>query len=254
MSTIEPDHPPAGETERGLAEALKRARIAQAERSGVIVDLRAAEIARLELLFDEVQKLVMQVPEVHRTLFEGGMVPGFPPRLWIDIIAFVEMGRDKRTYRFVREAREGQTVLAETAELAAMVDRITEYVAHRIVERERAFDEAGMPLAPLLPPARPPKPFAMPRAEVAAPVDVVPPTPVADLPKDTPEPAPTLEPPHEPALQPASAPVRRNGEWAVPRSSMRSTIGSLLVTYLSGLMTGGIVLGLVAWLTLTNGR
>ena len=248
---IEPDSP-APETERGLADALKRARLAQAERSGVIVDLRAAEIARLELLFDEVQKLVEQVPEVHHSLFEGGMVPGFPPRLWVDILSFVEMGRDKRVYRFIREGRDGRVTLAETAELPAVLDRITDYVAHRIVERERAFDEAGMPLAPLLPPAHPPKPFVAPRAEPAAPG--LPPT--APLPPVATEAAPP--PPEAPAppLPPAEA-VRRNGEWAAPPPPPpppRNTLGSLLVTFFSGLMTGGVVLGVVVWITLANGR
>jgi hypothetical protein len=247
-------HANASDGERGLADALKRARIAQAERSGVIVDLRAAEIARLEALFDEVQKLVMQVPEVHRSLFEGGMVPGFPPRLWVDILAYVEMARDKRTYRFVRESREERAVLAESTELAVMLDRITDYVAHRIVERERAFDEAGMPLAPLLPPARPPKPFAPPRTDLAPPPAVESSAPAAA--------EPSIAAPDAPAravsagsAPPAEPVARRNGEWAVrPPVPRRVALRGFVVTLFSDLMTAGTVIGFVAWLTLGSGR
>ena len=43
---------------------------------------------------------------------------GDVPRLWIDVIAHVEMGRDKRQYRFVQDTRYGRAVLAESYESA----------------------------------------------------------------------------------------------------------------------------------------
>ena len=61
------------------------------------------------------------------------------PRLWIDVIAHVEMGRDKRQYRFVQDTRYGRAVLAESHDVPEMVHAVTRYVARRLVERERAL-------------------------------------------------------------------------------------------------------------------
>jgi hypothetical protein len=60
--------------------------------------------------------------------------------LWIDMTAFVVMGRDRRTYRFLKDTRLGRTIVLETAELADIADTITHYVAERIIERERAIE------------------------------------------------------------------------------------------------------------------
>jgi hypothetical protein len=68
--------------------------------------------------------------------------------LWVDVIAHVEMGRDKRQYRFLQDTRYGRAVLAESYEVPALVDAITRYVARRLVERERALtDDAGRGVA-----------------------------------------------------------------------------------------------------------
>lgn len=126
-----------------LKEAIRQARIETAERSNVVVDLRDAEFARLELLNDALEPLFGEVPpEVE--LFDRGISRGDPPRLWIDVVTHVFMARDKRHYRFVQDTRFGRKVLAESAEIPPMVDAITHYVANRLVERERALaDEPG---------------------------------------------------------------------------------------------------------------
>ena len=72
-------------------------------------------------------------------LFDRGVSKGDVPRLWIDVIAHVEMGRDKRQYRFVQDTRYGRAVIAEAYELPVMVEAVTRYVARRLVERERAL-------------------------------------------------------------------------------------------------------------------
>jgi hypothetical protein len=73
---------------------------------------------------------------------------GDVPRLWIDVVAHVEMGRDKRQYRFVQDTRYGRAVLAESYEVPALADAIMRYVARRLVERERALsDDAGRGVA-----------------------------------------------------------------------------------------------------------
>jgi hypothetical protein len=126
-----------------LMDAVRAARIDAAERSGVVVDLRDAELARLELLNDALDPLFKEIPSSIE-LFDRGISRGDTPRLWIDVIAHVAMGRDKRIYRFVQDTRFGRTVLAESYEVPAIVEAVTNYVARRLVERERALaDDAS---------------------------------------------------------------------------------------------------------------
>src|SRR5689334_20039739 len=84
-----------------LKEAVRAARIDAAERSGVVVDLRDADLARLELLNEALDPLFKEIP-AGVDLFDRGLSRGETPRLWIDVIAHVAMGRDKRLYRFVQ--------------------------------------------------------------------------------------------------------------------------------------------------------
>src|SRR6478752_288027 len=128
------------ETPQPLKDAVREARIEAAERSGVVVDLRDADVARLDLLNDALNPLFDEVPN-DVDLFDRGISKGDIPRLWIDVVAHVEMGRDKRQYRFVQDTRYGRAVLAESYEVPAMVDAITRYVARRLVERERALSD-----------------------------------------------------------------------------------------------------------------
>ena len=132
------DAKPAEAEQGGLKEAVRQARIENAERSGVVVDLRDAELARLELLNDGLAPLFGDIPP-HIELFDRAISHGDPSRLWIDVVAHVVMGRDKREYRFVQDTRFGRKILAETPDVAQMVRAITHYVANRLVERERAM-------------------------------------------------------------------------------------------------------------------
>jgi hypothetical protein len=128
-----------------LKEAIRQTRIETAERSGVVVDLRDAELARLELLNEALDPLFKEIPgEVE--LFDRGISRNDPPRLWIDVIAHIAMGRDKRIYRFVQDTRYGRKVLAESPEIRDMVEAVTRYVASRLVERERALAEEAQPI------------------------------------------------------------------------------------------------------------
>jgi len=121
-----------------LRDALRQARIEAADRTGVVVDLRDAEIARLEILNEALDPLFAEIP-AGVDLFDRGISQGDTPRLWIDVVAHVAMGRDKRIYRFVQDTSYGRIVLAESHEAAKIVDAVTDYVARRIVERERAI-------------------------------------------------------------------------------------------------------------------
>jgi hypothetical protein len=133
----EPETPPPVNP---LKEAVREARIEVAERSAVIVDLRDAELARLELLNEALDPLFAEIP-ASVELFDRGISKGDVPRLWVDVIAHVEMGRDKRQYRFVQDTRYGRAVLAESHEIPEIVNAVTRYVARRLLERERALSD-----------------------------------------------------------------------------------------------------------------
>ena len=121
-----------------LRDALRQARIEAADRTGVVVDLRDAEVARLEILNEALDPLFAQIPE-QVDLFDRGISQGDTPRLWIDMIAHVGMGRDKRVYRFVQDTRYGRRVIAESADVEEMTRAVTQYIARRLVERERVI-------------------------------------------------------------------------------------------------------------------
>ena len=127
-----------------LKEAVREARMEAAERTAVVVDLRDAELARLELLNEALDPLFKDIPD-DVELFDRGLSRGDTPRLWIDAVAHVVMGGDKRQYRFVQDTRYGRAVLAESYEVHEIVQAVTRYVARRMVERERALsgDAAG---------------------------------------------------------------------------------------------------------------
>jgi hypothetical protein len=128
-----------------LRDALRQARVESAERTGIVVDLHDAEVARLELLKEAIEPLFEEVP-TGVELFDLGLSRGETPRLWIDAIAHVGMGRDKRIYRFVQDTRYGRKVLAESALVPDIVQAVTRYLAQRIIERERALAEGGRPV------------------------------------------------------------------------------------------------------------
>jgi hypothetical protein len=144
---VESESAPAGPPPpppRPLTEAVRQARVEMAEQSAVVVDLRDAEVARLELLNDALNPLFNDIP-AEIDMFDRGISRGDNPRLWIDIIAHVHMGRDKRRYRFVQDTRYGRKLLAESNDISEIVETIKHYVATRLVERERALaDTAGL--------------------------------------------------------------------------------------------------------------
>jgi hypothetical protein len=128
-----------GKNVRSLTDAIRRVRTAEAERSDVVVELRDAERARLDILADELKSVFAEIPPDNEQ-FLFTVAPGTPPRLWIDMTSFVAMGKDRRAYRFLKDTRLGRTVILETANLDDMADCVTNYVAERIIERERAME------------------------------------------------------------------------------------------------------------------
>jgi hypothetical protein len=146
-----------------LKAAIRRARVEEAEHSEVLAELRGAELARLEMLQEALAPVLAEVPS-DVDLFDVGVTQGAHPRLFIDMIGFVEMGRDRRLYRFVQATRHGRVKLAESEKIETMVKAVTNYIARRLVERDKALaaDMAGEVAMPNPTAANIPVPVATP--------------------------------------------------------------------------------------------
>lgn len=120
-----------------LQTAMAEAREAQAMRFDAVSEVHHRETARLDALADELAPVFAEIPESN-ALFVCKLVAGEPPRLWIDVLCYVALAEDGRTFRLIMNAREGQRILAETKEIPAMAGHVTSYVAHRIIDMERA--------------------------------------------------------------------------------------------------------------------
>jgi hypothetical protein len=121
-----------------LKLAIRKARVEEAERSEVIAELRGAEIARLEMLEEELRPALADVPQ-DVDMVDMGLVQGERPRLFIDMIAFIELARDRRTYRFVQATRYGRVVIAEAERMDPIISAVVDYVARRLIEREKSL-------------------------------------------------------------------------------------------------------------------
>jgi hypothetical protein len=139
-----------------LAMAMSRARAEFGDREGVKAEAKGYAVAKLEALRRKLAPLYAAIPR-DVELFDLGLVSQEKPRLYVDIISFIEMNRDQTAYRFLQETRAGRATLAETGEDGAMIEHVTDYVARRLVERERALT-TGPTLAATVPDAEKPAP------------------------------------------------------------------------------------------------
>jgi hypothetical protein len=143
-----------------LSDAIRDVKNAFADRDDVVVDMREAHRMRLDLLAAELAPVFADVP-ADMDNFDFVVSSGLQPRLWIDAVSHVAMGRDRRTYRFLKDTRIGRVVLAESTDMKPVADSVTRYVAERIVERQRMMEGgvepaiAGMTRA-VVPEAEPP--------------------------------------------------------------------------------------------------
>ncbi|QPC44235.1 hypothetical protein HW532_16940 [Kaustia mangrovi] len=120
-----------------LDKALRQARLVEAEHLDALFDIRDAKQLRLVTLKDELEREVAGRSEA-RELFDLSIAMGEPPRLWIDMVSYVTLEPDPRTYRLVQDTRDGRVVLFESGDRAETVERVVQFMAHRMVERERA--------------------------------------------------------------------------------------------------------------------
>ena len=138
--TASPARQPASSS---LKAALRTARVDEAERSRAIADLQGAELARLEILRDALDPVLAQIPK-DVDLFDAALMPGPRPRLFIDMIGFVEMAHDKRQYRFIQDTRDGRVVLCESERIDTVAQAVTAYIARRLIVREKALAAIGI--------------------------------------------------------------------------------------------------------------
>jgi hypothetical protein len=129
----------AVDNRRKLADAVRGAQIAAADRGDVVVDMKEADLARIEILAHDLKPVFDDVP-VDDLQWDFAISKGQQPRLWIDPTSHVMMGRDRRTYRFVRDTRLGRIVVAESPDVQPISDAVTNYIAERIVERQRVME------------------------------------------------------------------------------------------------------------------
>ncbi|MBL4891645.1 MAG: hypothetical protein JKX91_07440 [Rhizobiaceae bacterium] len=122
-----------------LAKAMDHVKTALADRDDVVVEVKQAAHTRLELLAKDLQPVFDDLPK-NSDQFEFALTNGENARLWIDMTSFVRMGRDSRVYEFVKDTRLGRTILADGTDKAKIGEAVTNYVAERVLERERAIE------------------------------------------------------------------------------------------------------------------
>jgi len=122
-----------------LHEALETARTEQAVRLDAVEEVKVLQVARLQQLADDLQPVFTDLPE-NSDLFICSIVAGDPPRLWIDMLTYVSIGDDGRTYKLLTNSRSGRQILEESAEISEISAHVVRYIAHRVIDRERSFE------------------------------------------------------------------------------------------------------------------
>lgn len=221
---IDKFNPPDPEKRNRLVQAVREIKIATAERSDVVVEMKEADRARLEILAQELESVFSEVPRDDER-FDFAISSGLQPRLWIDATAHVMMGKDRRQYRFVRDTRLGRMVLAESHKTGPIADSVTTYIAERIYERELAL--AGEDIT-----------F---RAEVAQPSPAEAPVTEVEKPVERPSPKPLLM--TEPLLESKVAALEENRLVMGARDMQSKIEPSMAGWFLLGIfIVGGAIL------------
>lgn len=118
-----------------LQEAIREVRVASAERAESAADIAELNRLKLEMLAENLQETFEEAAR-YENLFDCAISSVPSPRLFIDPISHVAMARDQKTYRFMRNTRQGRVILEESAEISVVSDAVTRYMAERIVEQQ----------------------------------------------------------------------------------------------------------------------
>lgn len=120
----------------GLAEALREARLAEAAHFEAALDLRDSKTLRLQILKDELLPDLQGSAEA-REIFDLTLLPGDPPKLWVDLTSYVVMEPDHRTYRVLQDRQDSRDILFEGIDREQAAAAVRRHMAHRMVARER---------------------------------------------------------------------------------------------------------------------
>jgi hypothetical protein len=129
---------PPADKPPNLKVAVRRARAESADRTEAQEHLRQAETARLALLEDAIRPVFDEIPD-DADVFDLGLSHGDRPRLFLDMISFIDLAHDRRTYRFFQDTRHGRVLIAESDSPDRILAAVTNYVARRLIEREQAL-------------------------------------------------------------------------------------------------------------------
>ena len=119
-----------------LEEQIRMARLAHAERLTATEHIHNASVLRLQVLKDELAPMFAQNRAACRVV-DLALVPGDPPRLWIDMTSYVTMAPDPATYRLQRDTFCRHELLLESRDRSEIITSIMVHVASHLVEREK---------------------------------------------------------------------------------------------------------------------
>src|SRR5262245_4817522 len=130
-------------TEDGsFEESLRRARLAQSAHFDALADIKDAQTLRLQALRDDLFPLVESNARL-QDFVDLALIPGDPPRLWIDLVTYAVMGPEPRTYCLIQDHATGHESLFSSRDRSEMVKYIGERIANRLVERERMLQPSN---------------------------------------------------------------------------------------------------------------
>lgn len=93
---------------------------------------------RLDALAQSLRSVYADIPKVaqaRQDAFTFALLPGKPPRFWVDLTSFVVMTDGGQTFHFMKDTREGRITLFESDSLEDTANAVTDYVAERIVQQ-----------------------------------------------------------------------------------------------------------------------
>lgn len=106
-------------------------------------------LTRLDALSQALKGVYSEIPkasQLSENAFTFALLPGTPPRFWVDLTSFVVMLNDGTTYQFLNDTRDGRVSLYESDELESMASAITDYVAERIVGEQGETNQPPNPV------------------------------------------------------------------------------------------------------------